>query len=172
MSVVGPIARTVAEARFLLDVIAGPDPSDPGSLNVPRLPMPRATPGDPRAAAGDPRAMPGDPRATPVPGGGQPTTSLTSGSALGVQYIGSTVDNDVVELAIPPATLAGRALRTVDVYSVATYGRVADTTGVAAVFHYDGSWTFAADATGRATLVKTELPTEQHVADTVALLPR
>jgi Asp-tRNA(Asn)/Glu-tRNA(Gln) amidotransferase A subunit family amidase len=65
LSVVGPIARTVAEARFLLDVIAGPDSSDPGSLNVPRLPMPRATPDDPRAAAGDPRATPGDPRATP-----------------------------------------------------------------------------------------------------------
>ena len=39
LSVVGPIARTVADARFLLDIIAGPDPSDPGSLNVPRLPL-------------------------------------------------------------------------------------------------------------------------------------
>jgi len=55
LSVVGPIARSVADARFLLDVIAGPDPSDPGSLNVSRLPLPgdrrAATPGDLRAAA-------------------------------------------------------------------------------------------------------------------------
>src|SRR5689334_4832974 len=32
LSVVGPLAQTVAEARFLLNIIAGPDPSDPGSL--------------------------------------------------------------------------------------------------------------------------------------------
>ena len=71
LSVVGPIARTVAEARFLLDVIAGPDPSDPGSLNVPRLPLPRATARDPAPypparAAGDPRRRPGEPAAAPA----------------------------------------------------------------------------------------------------------
>jgi hypothetical protein len=75
-------------------------------------------------------------------------------------------------LAIPPGTLAGGVLRTVDVYSVATYQRVTDTTNIAAVFHYDGSWTFVADATGRTALVKTQPPTEQPVADTMVLLPR
>jgi Asp-tRNA(Asn)/Glu-tRNA(Gln) amidotransferase A subunit family amidase len=42
LSVVGPIARSVADARFLLDIIAGPDPTDPGSLGVSRLPPPTA----------------------------------------------------------------------------------------------------------------------------------
>src|SRR3954469_19117177 len=40
LSVVGPIARTVAEARTLLDIIAGPDASDPGSLGIARTPVP------------------------------------------------------------------------------------------------------------------------------------
>jgi Asp-tRNA(Asn)/Glu-tRNA(Gln) amidotransferase A subunit family amidase len=40
LSVVGPIARSVDEARRLLDIIAGPDASDPGSLGVARTPVP------------------------------------------------------------------------------------------------------------------------------------
>jgi Asp-tRNA(Asn)/Glu-tRNA(Gln) amidotransferase A subunit family amidase len=40
LSVVGPLARTVAGARRALDIIAGPDASDPGSLGVVRLPLP------------------------------------------------------------------------------------------------------------------------------------
>jgi Asp-tRNA(Asn)/Glu-tRNA(Gln) amidotransferase A subunit family amidase len=47
LSVVGPLADTVADARRLLDLIAGPDASDPGSLGVARLPVPEA----PRLAA-------------------------------------------------------------------------------------------------------------------------
>ena len=46
---------------FLLDVIAGPDPSDPGSLNVPRLPLPGDRRG--RRPAG---ATPAPPPATPA----------------------------------------------------------------------------------------------------------
>jgi len=40
LSVVGPIADTVANARRLLEIIAGPHPSDPTSLGVERLPVP------------------------------------------------------------------------------------------------------------------------------------
>jgi hypothetical protein len=119
-----------------------------------------------------PRVIVRDPRVTPAPAASPPTAYLTSGSALGVQYVGSTVDNDTIALAIPPGTLAGGVLRTVDVYSIATYQRVTDTTDIAAVFHYDGSWTFAAEATGRTALIKTQPPTEQPVADTMVLLPR
>ena len=42
LSVVGPLARTVADARRVLDIIAGPDASDPGSLGVARRPVPAA----------------------------------------------------------------------------------------------------------------------------------
>ena len=40
LSVVGPIADTVGNARTMLDIIAGPDASDPGSLGVARTPVP------------------------------------------------------------------------------------------------------------------------------------
>ena len=47
LSVVGPIANTVANARTLLEIVAGPDASDPGSLGVARRPPESA----PRVAA-------------------------------------------------------------------------------------------------------------------------
>ncbi|WP_053226424.1 amidase [Solirubrobacter soli] len=40
LSVVGPLARSVADARRMLDAIAGPDASDPGSWGVWRRPVP------------------------------------------------------------------------------------------------------------------------------------
>jgi hypothetical protein len=80
--------------------------------------------------------------------------------------------HESIDLEIVPETLAGGAERTVDVYSVATYSRVADTTDVATLFHYAGSWTFGADPSGTTVLRSIGLPTEHPVPDNVVLVPR
>jgi Asp-tRNA(Asn)/Glu-tRNA(Gln) amidotransferase A subunit family amidase len=74
LSVLGPITQTVADARFLLDIIAGPDPGDPASLGVPRLPLPtsrapapgHASPNDPAAAASPAASAAASAPATPA----------------------------------------------------------------------------------------------------------
>jgi len=46
LSVTGPIARTVADAALMLDVMVGPHPEDPYSLPAPRRPFRQAMKGD------------------------------------------------------------------------------------------------------------------------------
>lgn len=113
-----------------------------------------------------------DPAVDPPPTG-PPPAYLANGVSKGVRYgAGGTNPNDIVlNLEFTPDAFAGGAQRTVDVYSVASR-RLADPTGVATLYHYDGSWTFGADPSGAIVLRAVQPPTDHPPADDVALVPR